>query len=31
MALVDLLFKTLVRFGVGASEEALPFGAVHCV
>lgn len=29
MALVDLLFKTRVRFGVGASEEALPFGAVQ--
>ena len=29
MALVDLLFKQRVRFGVDASEEFLPFGAVE--
>ena len=29
MALLDLLFKKRVRIGVGASEEALPFGAVE--
>lgn len=29
MALVDLLFKTRARVGVGASEEVLPYGAVE--